>query len=313
MTVSPCLGNPNCNPTANWIQSKSRNNREQDIAVDRVEGVRDDLEVHVYIGRFAACPRMTAVQFSPHGNARQFSPQPSRDIASRPSTQIQTSLSSQNRHPSLSNGTATVISARESAAAHNGLVVNGNADLSNASSSQNPQLRATNGINGDDSAGRIHVDEQNSRPVIRRSKSNRDGRVNSGAQETALGHGESVSDDSKDWGARHGFEEHYEQEYVAQLANVSCALILFGLALHRLVLESNSTIELPRILRLIYCGFPARSFKFALESGISMTNLRTTSLLVSHQRQTFFFFFNSLSPLHYPSHRKNPVGYTGLF
>lgn len=31
--------------------------------------------------------------------------------------------------------------------------------------------------------------------------------------------------DSKDWGARHGFEDHYaSEEYVSQLANVSCSL-----------------------------------------------------------------------------------------
>lgn len=30
--------------------------------------------------------------------------------------------------------------------------------------------------------------------------------------------------DNKDWGARHGFEDHYaSEEYVSQLANVSCS------------------------------------------------------------------------------------------
>lgn len=45
---------------------------------------------------------------------------------------------------------------------------------------------------------------------------------------------DSQEEDVQDWGARHGFEDHYaSEEYVAQLANVSCAFLLhFSLCGH---------------------------------------------------------------------------------
>lgn len=167
---------------------------------------------------------MTAIQLSPHGNAQQFSPQASRDIGSRSVTHIQTSPSSQNRprdSASLSNGTASAsTNTRESASAKNGLPLNGNAVLSN---SQNSRIPPPNGTGLDGSVESRRIDE-NSRPAIRRSKSHVDGGVNSREHEIALRNGDIVPDESKDWGARHGFEEHYEsEEYVAQLANVSHA------------------------------------------------------------------------------------------
>jgi regulatory associated protein of mTOR len=38
--------------------------------------------------------------------------------------------------------------------------------------------------------------------------------------------------DTQDWGARHGFEDHYaSEEYVSQLANVSCSFLFINLPL----------------------------------------------------------------------------------
>lgn len=175
---------------------------------------------------------MTAVQHPSHLNVRQYSP-PLRNIANGSQTQVLSSTSHThhtNSH-SLSNGRVNGVNSRGSDATY-GFAVNGDGGgIRHSLSNQNFQSHAANGINGDGShdSRPIHdvgSEQQKSRPSVRRTKSSYDG--NSGGNEVAFGDGgDIVPDDTKDWGARHGFEEHYESEYVAQLENVSWKRIYF--------------------------------------------------------------------------------------
>jgi len=106
--------------------------------------------------------------------------------------------------------------------------MNGDGLLGTGTSSQNVLARAASGMNGDGPVENKNLNttgsrnEQSPRPVIRRSRSNHDSAVKSGEHEATFGNGSVISDDSKQWGARHGFEVHYEsQDLVAHLANVS--------------------------------------------------------------------------------------------
>jgi regulatory associated protein of mTOR len=59
------------------------------------------------------------------------------------------------------------------------------------------------------------------KPLLQRSKSDFGPRGED--------HNSPAEEETQDWGARHGFEDHYaSEEYVSQLANVSCA-VLFAL------------------------------------------------------------------------------------
>lgn len=171
---------------------------------------------------------MTAVQQSSHDSVRQYNPHPSLDRGIRSINQIQiSSLSPNQERDSPSSNKGHIVYHKEPDAAK-GFVVNGDGPLETGISSRNVQAGAAVAINGDDSVENRHVaestghNEQKSRPVIRRTRSNHDSGVKSGEHEATLRNGSVISDDSKDWGARHGFEEHYESEdLVAHLADVS--------------------------------------------------------------------------------------------
>jgi regulator-associated protein of mTOR len=55
------------------------------------------------------------------------------------------------------------------------------------------------------------------KPLLQRAKSDFGPRAERGEDPESQ-----TEEEIQDWGARHGFEDHYESDYVSQLANVSC-------------------------------------------------------------------------------------------
>ena len=129
--------------------------------------------------------------------------------------------------PAVSNDPLPVVNGSRSAAADPS--AGGGRTQSNASSlvemgrrRGSLQTRPTSAPNG---AGETSLDEsepdrrkRRPKPLLQRSKSDFGPR---GEDQDSQ-----ADDEIQDWGARHGFEDHYaSEEYVSQLANVSCAFL----------------------------------------------------------------------------------------
>jgi regulator-associated protein of mTOR len=75
------------------------------------------------------------------------------------------------------------------------------------------------GTNGESSQDDSDIPRRRPKPLLKRAKSDFGPRGEDPDSQT--------DEDIQDWGARHGFEDHYaSEEYVSQLANVSCSFLM---------------------------------------------------------------------------------------
>jgi regulator-associated protein of mTOR len=202
---------------------------------------------------------MTAVAVQQHRPDRQqYNPRQSPHSSSPQQSQPQSYTSM----PSLQNGSSTVMNPRP-AVSNDPVQVNGGRtqasdyDRSGSTSAarinahfagtrqgrrSSLQARPTSAPNGaaESSPEDSEVERRSRRPkpLLVRAKSD------FGPQNDDL---DSQEEDVRDWGARHGFEDHYaSEEYVSQLANVGCAF-------HSLSSKTHFPLSLET--RLVSCTF----------------------------------------------------------
>lgn len=191
---------------------------------------------------------MTAVTVHQHGAHRQqYNPRQSPHSSNGPSPgqsrpqSYTSSASAQMRQepilPPSMNGTSGVLNPRPLVSNDTVQVVNGNGtfdiDGRSASPTNRPtgesarerrsaplQARPTPVPTAESSQDESETDRSKHRAkqLLRRSKSDYGPRAEDLDSQ--------AEDEMQDWGARHGFEDHYaSEEYVSQLANVSCAFL----------------------------------------------------------------------------------------
>ena len=186
---------------------------------------------------------MTAVAVQQHGAHRQqYSPRQSPHSSNGPSPGSRSqgyASSTQRQEPSAhlnGNGLAGVMNPRPAVSNDPVETVNGNgavdvdgrpfpsAGQQNGASARDQrrpssQARPASAPKGESSQDDSEVDKsrRRSKPLLHRSKSDFGPR---GEDK------DSHEEEFQDWGARHGFEDHYaSEEYVSQLANVSCSFL----------------------------------------------------------------------------------------
>lgn len=189
-----------------------------------------------------------AVQQQHGGHRQQYNSRQSSHSSNVSSThqsrpQSYTSSHLPRQEPPIQNGTSSPMNPRPAVSNDPVQVVNGHpptlsdvnrrrpsspsgratpvAGNSGRNSSASIQARPTSapGISGDSSPEDSGRNRRRKRPnLLIRSKSDFGPRGEDPDSET--------EEDVQDWGARHGFEDHYaSEEYVSQLANVSCAFL----------------------------------------------------------------------------------------
>lgn len=122
------------------------------------------------------------------------------------------------------------------------------------------QARPTSAPNAESSPDESEIDRTKQRPksLLQRSKSDFGPR----GEER-----DSQEEDIQDWGARHGFEDHYaSEEYVSQLANVSCTSL------------SSLTILCSLWQPTIFC---VRSKYFSTPFGTTILGKKITAYVLS--------------------------------
>jgi regulatory associated protein of mTOR len=197
---------------------------------------------------------MTAVAVQQHAAHRQqYSPRQSPHSSnmssahqSRPESYSSTSAAQiQRQEAPLQNGSSSAMIPRHAVSNDPVPVVNGSRPTAAESSTAVVRTQANTSDFGDKGKRRASVQDRPSsapngtgetspedsetdrsrrrrpKPLLQRSKSDFGPRGED--QESQ------VDEDIQDWGARHGFEDHYaSEEYVSQLANVSCSFLLSG-------------------------------------------------------------------------------------
>jgi regulator-associated protein of mTOR len=193
---------------------------------------------------------MTAVAVQQHAAHRQqYSPRQSPHSSnmssahqSRPESYASSSAAQfQRQEPPLQNGGSSAMNPRPAVSNDPVPLVNGSRSSAAQSSALGARTQSNTGDSADkderraslqarptsapNGAGETSPDEsepdrrrRRPKPLLQRSKSDYGPRGED--QESQ------ADDEIQDWGARHGFEDHYaSEEYVSQLANVSCSFL----------------------------------------------------------------------------------------
>lgn len=192
---------------------------------------------------------MTAVAVQQNGgHPHQYNPRQSphssagtSSHASRPQSYVSTPTGQiQRQEAALQNGTSAVMSHRPTVSNDPVAILNGNTqpDQDQQASASTSRSTTVNGVvahdrrlslqgrptsapgaNGESSQDESDIPRRRPKPLLKRAKSDFGPR---GEDPDSL-----TDEEILDWGARHGFEDHYaSEEYVSQLANVSCSFLL---------------------------------------------------------------------------------------
>ena len=189
---------------------------------------------------------MTAVAVQQRGEHRQqYNPRQSPHSSnapspgqSRPQSYTSAASAQMRQEPAMpahlnGNGPSGIMNPRPAVSNDPVQIVNGNgfhsqeADRGFAASNEpardrrraSLQARPTSAPNAESSQDESEIDRTKKRPksLLQRSKSDFGPRGEDR---------DSQEEEIQDWGARHGFEDHYaSEEYVSQLANVSCTFL----------------------------------------------------------------------------------------
>jgi regulatory associated protein of mTOR len=224
---------------------------------------------------------MTAVAVQQHGAHRQqYNPRQSPHSSngpspgqSRPQSYTSTASAQMRQEPAISthlngNGPTGVMNPRPAVSNDPVQVVNGNGlpasdvdrrpTASTVRSTNEPardprraslQARPTSAPNAESSQDESEIDRTKKRPksLLQRSKSDFGPRGEDR---------DSQEEEIPDWGARHGFEDHYaSEEYVSQLANVSCTFLSDLTKLYALFQPKNFVPAQPVIAQVWHDSF----------------------------------------------------------
>lgn len=184
---------------------------------------------------------MTAVAVQSSGahhqqyNPRQSPQSPNMSVVHQPrpqSSAVSAGLQRQRQEPLIQNGTVALMNPRPAVSNDPVLPVNGHGhpNGSSAPNSRRGSLpgRPNSAPYGGDGAADSSQDESN-RPVKAAKKRPKSLLQRAQSDFGPRGEESPTEEEIPDWGARHGFDMHYAEEFVSQLANVSCFVLVLPL------------------------------------------------------------------------------------